>query len=458
VVASSRETHFRDLFLWAALVGDDDFAFEFWKRTENPIRVALWGAHVTRQMTTRMQYGMADCLARSKRYQKWAAGLLNTVPTQAVAHSILSLAVKAWGPNTLVDLAMQLEMKEFIAQKHCQSLNEVWWRGGYSGSRIVLAEKASMAKIWLYGLWPVRRDRLQPAKALTTPRALRPPVTQSGPPFHQFVNPYLIVDTTGSNQGNNVFKEVGTIFRAILYTNRVAKAEIVRAGGGEHELKGRLETIKDAAGARLAEEESRKGGAAAVRQGAADSNAHSPLLAFYSIPMVKLTTRGTMHMLMLANYTQLLFTMATIHEVRVMGVPEISWSEIFFYFQAFANFADQAYQVVLLERRKVKVLTPFGNLLALGDRLLVIAFAVRLLSVAASHTEDVIRVPVAFSQVTFQIAHLMLSVDVIIFSIRTINFRSVSMKFGVLVIMVPTASRTAGFTTAERCATADTHV
>ena len=89
------ETQFRDLFVWAVLVGDDDFAFEFWKRTENPIRVALWGSFIARDMADKIQHGKQECLERGVMFEEWAIGLLDAVPTQAAAHKILSNSVRA---------------------------------------------------------------------------------------------------------------------------------------------------------------------------------------------------------------------------------------------------------------------------------------------------------------------------------------------------------------------------
>ena len=43
------------------------------------------------------------------------------VPSSPKAHSILGHAVKAWGPNTLLDMALQFEMKKFISQKQSQA-------------------------------------------------------------------------------------------------------------------------------------------------------------------------------------------------------------------------------------------------------------------------------------------------------------------------------------------------
>ena len=54
LMKSSSKVHFRDLFFWAVLIGDDELMFEMWKRTDNPIRCSLWGAHLSREMTKRL--------------------------------------------------------------------------------------------------------------------------------------------------------------------------------------------------------------------------------------------------------------------------------------------------------------------------------------------------------------------------------------------------------------------
>ena len=149
---------------------------------------------------------------------------------------------------------------------------------------------------------------------------------------------------------------------------------------------------------------------------------------FYSIPSVKLMVRATMHTIMLLNYAQLLYTLETSKEVAAYGVPPISISECFFFFQAFANFADQAHQSMLLSNRKVTSHANFGALLSLGDQLLVVAFIVRVASIVFILPE--------ITEKCYIFTQVLLSIDVVIISIRTINFRSVSMKFGVLVIMM----------------------
>ena len=51
---------------------------------------------------------------------------------------ILSHNVDTWKMGALVELALQMELKQFLAHRHCTSLNDLWWRGGYPGSTCVL--------------------------------------------------------------------------------------------------------------------------------------------------------------------------------------------------------------------------------------------------------------------------------------------------------------------------------
>ena len=60
----------------------------------------------------------------------------------------------AWGPNTLLDMAMLFSMKSFVSHKHCQSLMDVWYRGGFPGGKLILDDDVSMLTILLYVLCP----------------------------------------------------------------------------------------------------------------------------------------------------------------------------------------------------------------------------------------------------------------------------------------------------------------
>ena len=99
-----------------------------------------------------MHFGRAECLERAERMEQWALGLMEVVPTQASASRILEATVPAWGPTPLIDIAMQLEMKSFLQHKVCQSLVDVWWRGGHPGSQLTIGEKERW--LWLFVFLP----------------------------------------------------------------------------------------------------------------------------------------------------------------------------------------------------------------------------------------------------------------------------------------------------------------
>ena len=133
MLAASSAVTFRDLFLWNVLIGQDDFMHEFWRRSESPLRAALLGARLARVMTERMQFGKAKCFnqqtcsshgrsARCQRSLRWPGRR----PSSAARLQV--------GRDLLLDMAMQFEMKSFLAQKQCQALMDSWWAGGSRGS------------------------------------------------------------------------------------------------------------------------------------------------------------------------------------------------------------------------------------------------------------------------------------------------------------------------------------
>ena len=130
---------FPDVFnAWGQFGGNinpdlDELILEFWKRSEHPVHCALLGAALARNMTRGMQSGRSECLARAGELESWATGLMGVLPTQASAARILAARVDAWSAGPLIDLAMQLEMKQFLSHKTCQALMDAWWRGGFPG-------------------------------------------------------------------------------------------------------------------------------------------------------------------------------------------------------------------------------------------------------------------------------------------------------------------------------------
>ena len=436
VLAASRAVSFRDLFLWSVLVGQDELMHEFWKRSESPLRVALMGARLARVMTSRMQFGKAECFTRADVLESWAVGTLEAIPTMATAKWILGHSPPEWSGTSLLDVAMQFEMKTFVAQRQCQALMDSWWLGGFTDSTLQLPEDHSMLTLWIYTLMPA-------------------------------VNPYLWTSSDGREGDNDMIRTMDGVAAALMFAAKLARQEQVKTlqtlapdggsngkgaaggaaqhggstgggssgggggGGGGGAVGSRFQDV--VAGYRpslqTASEEVQAKGDAAVQEAAA-LHEQSRLIAFYRVPAVKLIVRLSMHFLMLASYFQVLTTSEPSEEVAANGVPRVEWHELFFFLLVVSNFLDQAHQQMQLRRLRVTITQPFGTLLTLGDRVLLVVIMMRIVSACGG------LLPRLVCERSYNVYQLLLSLDVIILSLRTINFRSASMDFGVLVIMI----------------------
>ena len=196
VIETSQHTAWHDLVIWATINGYDDLLFELWKHCELPVRTALWAACVARRMTNYMLVGRAECFERADRIESWAIGVLNAVPTRAEAARILAHVVPAWGRNYLIDVAMLLEMRNFLSHNSCQSLMDDWFKGGFPGSSMQLKENDSMMILWFYLLLP---------------------------PF----NPYLYTNSGDGGSGSSLSMDsVAAVSSALMAAHRLAKVEM----------------------------------------------------------------------------------------------------------------------------------------------------------------------------------------------------------------------------------------
>ena len=67
------------------------------------------------------------------------------IAEQEVGHYLISMPVKQWHMGSLVDLALQMQLKTFLSHRHCQSLMDLRWRGGFSGSGCIVSSSHSFA-------------------------------------------------------------------------------------------------------------------------------------------------------------------------------------------------------------------------------------------------------------------------------------------------------------------------
>ena len=85
-------------------------------------------------MSESITWGRQEVDGYSRELEGWAIGVMDLVDEQEIAHLILSHHVEEWEMGALVELALCMKIKHFLAHRHCQSLMDLWWRGGYPGS------------------------------------------------------------------------------------------------------------------------------------------------------------------------------------------------------------------------------------------------------------------------------------------------------------------------------------
>jgi len=365
-----------------------------------------------------IQFGKDECLKRADRLESWANGILEVVPSSLEGFAILGHTVPQWGASSLLDTGMQFGMKKFLSHKHCQSMVDAIWRGDFEGS-ITLPKDFSFLAFCLYVFLPP-------------------------------INPYLYGKVEEESLDSRRNLDISTITEAVMHTHRLAKEETLRAGGTNQPgilapsdaLKSsdpidslsprfaaivRMARINDIQ--KLAAEEEGITGEREDAETHADTSVVDLFKEFYAIPVTKFVVRLAVHLLMLANYAQLLVTVSTMNTVTVHGVPPFKWQEYLFAGQVVGNYLDQLHQKLMLKKRRIKPMQNFGSLLDFGEFLLLTAGLFRLLAATGHHMSAM---HINF-YIIFQVT---LSCAVVIISIRTIDFRAVSQDFGVLVIMV----------------------
>ena len=138
----------RDVMVWATITGDDALATELWSYCTDPIHAALLCAHVAAKLTRQVSsWGRPEVAARAREMQARAMGVINAVPNVEVAFRILSVHRPHWF-GSLLDLALHLGMKEFIAHRHCTALAQRSWRGHYAGSTVRLPERFARPSLY----------------------------------------------------------------------------------------------------------------------------------------------------------------------------------------------------------------------------------------------------------------------------------------------------------------------
>jgi len=99
-----------------------------WARCDLPVRMALFGSFMCKFMASSpaTAWGQSRIRVRATELESWATGVLDACPSRTGAFDVLSRPTNVAAHTTLLDLAMVLQMKQFLAHRYCQSMMQVW--------------------------------------------------------------------------------------------------------------------------------------------------------------------------------------------------------------------------------------------------------------------------------------------------------------------------------------------
>jgi hypothetical protein len=128
-----KETAPHDLFFWAVLMGNEPLALLIFHHCEEePLRIALMAASLCRQLGRRVTWAQGALQDMSRTFEGWAVGMLEAALNASEAYAALSTPKAEWGQSSVLDLALELDMKSFIDQHYAKELGSIWWQARVS--------------------------------------------------------------------------------------------------------------------------------------------------------------------------------------------------------------------------------------------------------------------------------------------------------------------------------------
>eukprot|EP00316_Scyphosphaera_apsteinii_P022830 CAMPEP_0119346800 /NCGR_PEP_ID=MMETSP1333-20130426/108193_1 /TAXON_ID=418940 /ORGANISM="Scyphosphaera apsteinii, Strain RCC1455" /LENGTH=1308 /DNA_ID=CAMNT_0007359319 /DNA_START=65 /DNA_END=3991 /DNA_ORIENTATION=+ len=387
-ILQSQEPNDTHLFLWALIFDDHRLQLTriFWSRCDSPIRVALLGSHMCKRMAQGSFYaGVLDL--RAVTLEEWAIGVLDACPSTEAAFAVLDYKMGKLG--TTLDLAMSLEMKAFLAHRHCQGLMDIWWRGGTHRHNTNVSERYSMIMVLIQAIFPV--DRLVHYMHGFWKSQWQPKPT----PQRSLVQ--------------------GSLFGAVMDTLKLARSERWNArkdsppadqAQAEDDLASAVQATKDSL----------------MRQNQAQDDLAAKKLArkiaFYDTPVVKFVLRIASHSVFLVLYTMTLTQCDSSKLYSTGWYPSLSKFEGCFVVYGISIILDDTRSMIEGGSHYTPLLIMAANAL-LGTTIVL-----RLISLVND------------MPVLYQAYQLTLAVNSILICVRTLLYRSHSYDVGVLVIMI----------------------
>lgn len=249
-------TQRHDLFFWLVCQGNETMARALWAECDLPVHMMLLAAQLTSNMAKNVSSGNYSIMSeRFQRFQMWARDAIGMAPDEAAAHAVLEMCI--YGDVTAIDIAMHTKAKAFLSQRHCVSLVDRWWRGGSTGSTVMLAPDFSWPKLLVQLIFPF----------------LHPDVRNAGKADEQEEKQSSLYDALG-------------LYMTISDNERKAASVAMRLSAS----RGGLKTVL---------KESDHGGP--------EVETRSPLASFYAVPAVRFLMRMVVQMVVSIGYIVLIF-------------------------------------------------------------------------------------------------------------------------------------------------------
>ncbi|XP_071947504.1 transient receptor potential cation channel subfamily M member 3-like [Antedon mediterranea] len=131
---------FRELFLWAVLVGRMDLAEFFWERGEDPVCLAIVASRMLRSMSKRAQDpdDKLKLLENSRQFEKLAICVVDECyeTDEDLAQMMIEIPHQQWGGMNTLTIAAESEAEEFISRPCAQAvIQNIWMDGMRCSSR-----------------------------------------------------------------------------------------------------------------------------------------------------------------------------------------------------------------------------------------------------------------------------------------------------------------------------------
>mmetsp|Transcript_302 Transcript_302/g.686 ORF Transcript_302/g.686 Transcript_302/m.686 type:complete len:1370 (-) Transcript_302:267-4376(-) len=485
VVESNNRASHHDIFFWSVIMGNSSLARELWGYVEHPLHCALLASHQCKEMANNISWGQEETRKSAAEFESWAVGAMECVQEQEQAHFILSKPILEWKMGAAVDIALTLDHKGFLSHRHCQSLLDQWWRGGYANSICTLSGDTSAARVLLWTIFPFLNPHLKETKT----------AKKRGTPIGWKVYEELIFSSlaqalqlstyereqavasdpgmNGTSKADRSFRKTPLNMPKSLLRNRRSSRSLLDSVDESEEDEDDLldddeiedyETLKklaeqDAKDGFVPEEKStdesmKSASSAATKKPARKTSdpkprvsifdrkqnpepeveEQEPPLGFYSIPMVKYLLRVVHHVLYLLMYSMVLTGLRTPNQLQQMApnLPPLDWPEMIFGVWSFAVAIDHVHRTI---RMRSLVFTrgdrsmPFASVVNAGHAIVVITIIFRLFT-------TIPWLPYSLVEPAYSTYSTLLSIDAVLLCGESFTFLWTSLRFGVRTVIL----------------------